>query len=455
LVRYWGHLWWAGLRRPIHARAMALGTAGVLVAIGSMAGRPGLISARAVGTPIKHIVIIYQENHSFDNVLGVLCVTDHRCDGATSGKVSNGQIIPLGAATDVVPPIGHKVEHQVTAIDGGKMDRFDLISGCAKTTYACYVQFSPTQIPNLAALARAFALSDKTFTAGPMPSWGAHLDLVASQMDGFTGDNPTRGTVPPGQGWGCDSKKDTPWISSLGRTPIMVPSCVPAQNGGGPYRPSPVKWVPTIMDSLDRAGLTWNFDAGPGFYGWAICPTFADCLNGPQHLNVMPSTHILGVAKAGTLPSVSYVIPPGKTSQHNGTSMLVGDNWISKVVSALEAGPEWRSTAVFITYDDCGCFYDHGVPPAGLGIRVPMVIVSPYARPAFTDSSVATQFSMLAYIEHTFGLAPLSTGDANAYDYNASFNYRQAPLRGILLTQTVVPNSTLRQIVDTTGTDPT
>src|ERR1019366_2959060 len=122
--------------------------------------------------------------------------------------------------------------------------------------------------------------------------------------------------------------------------------------------------------------------------------------------------------------------------QHNQMSMAKGDNWIGQVVSAIENGPDWSSTAIFITYDDCGCFYDHVAPsvnPDGTpqGTRIPMVIVSPYAKAGYTDSTPATFASILAYVEQTFGLAPLSLNDAAAYPYTNSFDYSQTPLTGI------------------------
>jgi phospholipase C len=149
-------------------------------------------------------------------------------------------------------------------------------------------------------------------------------------------------------------------------------------------------------------------------------------------------------ASGGTLPSVSFVTPTLMVSQHNRTSMLKGDNWIGKVVSSLEHGPEWSSTAVFVTYDDCGCFYDHVPPPGTLGIRVPMVIVSPYARPGYTDHQTASFNSMLAFIEHTFGLPPMSDGDRLAYDYSLAFNFAQRPMPGVRMTQTTIAPWELR-----------
>src|SRR5438552_8042389 len=126
--------------------------------------------------------------------------------------------------------------------------------------------------------------------------------------------------------------------------------------------------------------------------------------------------------------------------------MAQGDNWIGLVVSAIMNGPQWSSTAIFLTYDDCGCFYDHVAPPGTLGIRVPMVIVSPYARPGFTDSTDASFASLLAFTEHTFNLPPLAAADAAAYDYSASFDFTQRPLPAIALSRHELPPGTARQL---------
>jgi phospholipase C len=415
---------------------------------------PALVRPASAATPIKHVVIIYQENHSFDNVLGYWCTTTKRCNGARQGTLPNGTKITLSQATDIVPNVDHTDASQTTAIDGGKMDGFAKITGCTQSTgYACYTQYRPAQIPNLIALANAFAVSDETFSMQPVPSFGAHLELVAQTLDGFTGDNPHSVTGnPAGPGWGCDSFRDAHWQSSPISKVINVPACVPAKNGTGPYRASPVKWVPTIMDRLSAKGISWRLYAGtttgvepnqpqaPDI--WSICPYFADCRYTNQWKQVVLPSQITTDAAAGTLPSFSVLLPygpSGPTSQHNFESMSMGDNWIGQVVQAIENGPDWTSTAIFITYDDCGCFYDHVAPPlAGLGIREPMVIVSPYARPGFTDSTTATFSSMLAYVEHTFGVAPLTSADKNAYDFSNAFNYSQTPLPPVQLHQTPI-----------------
>jgi phospholipase C len=268
-----------------------------------------------------------------------------------------------------------------------------------------------------------------------------------------------------GAGWGCDSGRYTWWIAPGATKKQSVPSCVPFPDGTGAVAPTPVKWVPTLMDSMDKAGLTYKLYAGssnitPGVafqasgYQWAICPTFADCGQTSQRSHMVVANKVLTDAAAGTLPAVSIVTPTGHNSQHNGNSMLNGDNWIGSVVSAIQNGPNWASTAIFITYDDCGCFYDHVAPPAaGLGPRMPLVIVSPYAIAGHTDSNVANMASFMAYIEHNFGLAPLGTADAAAYNYSGSFNYAQTPLLGArMVTSALTPYQATLNEADPTDT---
>jgi phospholipase C len=427
----------------------------------------------AFSTPIRHVVVIDQENHSFDNVLGALCaeiasgqITGHDpCDGATSGTTSTGATIPLAPAADIVPEVDHSVGGQQAAMDGGAMDGFDHQNGCkADSGYACYSQYDPvsgtcglsgteTCIPNLATLAERFVISDRTFEFATTPSWAGHMVLGSATLDGFNGQNskPSTFTSLTGPGWGCDSYNDAPWWD--GTQYVLEPSCIPDRAGNGPYRSSPVPYVPTIFDRLDNADLSWKIYGGSndgesgGGWGWTICPTFYECLGSGQRNNLVAASNVIPDAAAGDLPSYSVVTPTAENSQHNHNSMAVGDNWIGQVVSALESGPDWATTAIFITYDDCGCFYDHVAPPQGSwGIRVPMVIVSPLARAGFTDSTPATYSSLLAYTETAFGLAPLTSADAAAYDYSGSFDYAQQALAPAAMTHTHVSRAERRSI---------
>ncbi len=414
------------------------------------------------GSPIKHVVVIYQENHSFDETIGDWCHITGRCLGYDVTKpvtLEGGSQITLQQSPDVVPQVDHTVKSQALAIDGGLMDGWLGVPGCGATStivgsipYGCLSYYAPSQTPNLISLATKFVVSDETYSMADSPSWGGHLYSVAATNDHFTGDNPQPPSPTPpgyvvGPGWGCDSNKVAPWINPSTGVVSNQPSCIPDPAlgiaNGGAFEPTPAQYVPTIMDRFDVAGLTWRLYTAPSAapdYIWAVCPSFAECLDTRQAQNMVNTSQVLTDAAAGTLPNYSLVLDgtgqQANVAQHNGMSMGVGDSWIGQVVSAIENGPDWGSTAIFITYDDCGCFYDHvapGVNPDGTqqGTRIPMVIVSPYARAGYTDSTHATFASILAYVEQTFGLAPLGINDAEAYPYTNSFDYSQTPLAGV------------------------
>jgi len=394
--------------------------------------------------------VMVLENNSFDYQLGALCVQENnRCDGATDGEISNGDIIPMRHSPDVVPSVDHSNAAQLAAYNHGAMNGWDRLRGCkAAKHYRCLAEVQRNQVPNLWTLADDYVISDRTFEDDMTPSFGSHLELVAGQLDGFVGDGPA---LPPGPGVGCDSHGDALWSpGTIGSSYTLVPTCVPDQEGNGPYRPSPVRYVPTIMDRLDAAGLTWRIytplTENQG-YGHAICPTFYECLGSSQRRNMVGESRLFSDLKGGTLPNFSIVVPRKEDSEHNGFALAAGDDWIGRVVGAVMRSNAWPTTAIFITWDDCGCFYDHVTPPKGLGIRLPMVIVSPYAKPGFVDHTDADLASILAFTEHMYGLAPLPGGkDGGAYDYSGAFDFTNARLQTPRLRQHPVPIAAARYV---------
>jgi phospholipase C len=437
--------------------ALALaGTATSANAQPAAAGRAQQGPHAAAASPIKHVVVLYLENHSFDSLLGYWCHQHAgRCpDGGmpASVKLSDGSVVTPGVSRDIVPNVDHSVSSQVRAIDGGNMDGWQNVPGCsAATGYRCISGYKPSQIPNLARLATKFAISDRTFSMADSPSWGGHLYAVMGSLNGFTGDNPNPAPgVPPGPGWGCNSRKITPWISP-GGVMKLEPSCIPdfsiGRAHGGAFRATPVSYHATILDRLTAAGLTWKLFGEPdapkstggtaGGYGWDICPSFAECLYTKQKANNVQSSTFVKVARAGKLPNFAVVTPGGKDaafSEHNGFSITAGDDWLGQIASAIMNGPQWRSTVLFITWDDCGCFYDQvrpGTNPDGTpqGPRTPLVIVSPYVKAHYTDRNASTMAGILAFTERTFGLKALGVNDKDAYPFTNAFNYDQPPLR--------------------------
>jgi phospholipase C len=442
--------------------AVGLVAVGVWLPVSEPTAGAQSTQAAITASPIKHVVVIFQENHSFDNALGKLCVVDHRCDGAVTGKLLNGSTPALTQASDIIPDVAHSTKAQTQAVDNGKMDGWEKVAGCtARLHYQCLSQFDPSQIPNLSSLARQYAISDRTFETDRILSFGAHVELAAANLDGFGGNIPSHAkyAIQKGTGWGCNSYTVTPWRLTPTDPYQDVPACIPYPDGtgswwdsGGPAgvpQLSPVRHVNNIFDSLDAGARTWKvYNRIPAF---DICSYFATCAHSVQSTNVVRSGNVIADAQNGALADVNFVLPnttstSGSADQHNGHSMAVGDNWIGSVVSAIQNGPDWPSTAIFITYDDCGCFYDHVPPPTSrLGIRLPMVIVSPYAKPGYTDSTNVSFVGMLAFTEHVFGLPALSGDDANSYDYMAAFDFTAPPrLAKTPLTGTTIPASTLK-----------
>jgi phospholipase C len=406
-------------------------------------------------TPIAHIVVLMQENHSLDSELGYWCDQNpSRCTGLpTSVTLADGKVIKPGIAPDIVPNVSHNMASQEFA----RLNEWDRIYGCgAKTGYACISGYEPSAVPNLVSLASRYTILDHAFTLANAPSWGGHLDELAATTDGFTGDNPTvapgyTGTVGPA--WGCNATgKVATMLPVAGVTPPPQPSCIPDFSldpvkypYGGAWEPTIAAHVPTILDKMDTAGVTWNIYGGTNASAWAACPSFASCLDTAQDTHLLQSAAFFTAAAAGTLPQVSFVMPAGNPSigcpgtnsdfacsQHNEESNAVGDNWIGKIASTLFGGLDGASSALIITWDDCGCFYDPTVPPLApdgrqMGPRVPFVLVSPYARPQYTDTTVTSSTgSILAFIEADFGLPALGANDAGADNLMGDFSFTAA-----------------------------
>lgn len=424
----------------------------VLALPAALLGAAGVTARAARATPIRHVVVLMQENHSFDSELGDWCKVTGRCNGIPARvTLSSGATVTPFADPDIVPNVRHLIADQAAAIDGGKMDGWQNVHGCAAPRYACVSYYRAPAIPNLARLAGAYGVEDRAFTQVDAPSWGGHLDEFAGTTDHFTGNSPGTG---PG-GWGCDSGKTASWVTSSGRM-VEIPSCIPDYAlgpDGGAFEPTPAAHVPTIMDEMDHAGVTWKIYTplpGQGGYIWAGCPSFADCLDTSQVKREVSDNQFFTNAAAGKLPAVSFIEPHTQYSQHNGQSNAAGDNWIGKIASAVMNGPDWSSTALIITYDDCGCFYDQVAPPRAPdgrqeGTRVPFVVVSAHAKPRFTDSSPTTSTgSILAFIEATFGLPALNVNDRQAYNLAGMFNFRQTPLKRIHMVWQHLPRSAYR-----------
>jgi phospholipase C len=377
----------------------------------------------APSNAIKHIVFMIEENRSFDNVFGRF----PGADGATTAKVAVGG---RAVTTSLVPEpyyswhdIGHDLGDAQRAIDGGRMDGFH------RETYAdvfgdkaAFQQLQPGDVPNLYAYARHFTLSDRTFAPVQTPTFPVHLHTVAAQDGGVISNVENASNA-----WGCDA----------------VPSAyVRTQRAAqGLTQETPCYTFKTMADALNAAHLSWTYYAAPASdlgYIWSTLDAFKQVRQTEQWRTRVKDERSFEVdARAGRLPAFSWVTPRAGESMHPPASACPGENWIVNKINAVMQGPDWASTLLVLTWDDWGGYYDHVAPPpspAGpFGIRVPLLIIAPYARPGRVTPTVYTFESVLKTAETIWHLPALTPADRSARDVLGELDFTRPPGRPFVL----------------------
>jgi phospholipase C len=392
------------------------------------AGQSTAVQAATAIQQIQHIVFIVKENRTFDHYFG----TYPGARGATSAPISTGQVIPLWRAPDRMPhDIDHSREGAVNGTDGGAMDHFDLIdNGNVNGEFLAFSQMTEADIPNYFAYAHNFVLADRMFESAANNSFPNHLYTIAAQSDGVFGlPNLYKNLSTV---WGCDAPANT--VVAVMDVHGAISNVFPC------FDP------PTLADRLDDAGLSWKYYApSKGEQGYAY--STYDAINHIRNsalwgTNVVPISQFAIDARKGKLPAVSWIVA-GPQNEHPTAGTCRGENWSVDQINAVMEGPEWNSTAIFLTWDDFGGFYDHVSPPQvdsfGFGPRVPLLIISPYAKPNYVSDTQYEFSSILKFIEEDFGLAPLGSRDAQANDLTDSFDFNQTPLSPLVLTARECP----------------
>jgi phospholipase C len=221
---------------------------------------------------------------------------------------------------------------------------------------------------------------------------------------------------------------------------------------------------PSILDSLDAAKIDWTYyvtterviDPADGQVALSLdapsrlpsdfsyfnpLPAFREVKSDPtRFVRLVDTADFYDDARAGRLPAVSWIAPSADLSEHPPHSIRTGMAYVTGLVNAIMEGPDWNTTAIFISYDEWGGFYDHVPPPVvdgeGFGLRVPGIIISPYARSGYVDHRVYSSASWLKIVEDRFGLPPLTTRDASAASMLEAFDFDQPPRSPLILAAT-------------------
>jgi len=415
-------------------------------------------SARAAVMKINHVVVIYLENRSFDNLYGefpgaegIVGLAPERSRQIDSAGVPYS-VLPQAADAhlpanlpnapfaieDFIPSnlptrdLVHRFYQEQAQINGGLMNRFVVVSDALGLTMGHY----HTAALPLAAEARNYTLADHFFHGAFGGSYFNHMYLVSATAPVFA-------NAPAAMRAKIDSGGRVILDGTVTPDGYVVNTAF-SVNGPHPTFPTellvPNQTMPTIGDRLSDKGLSWAWYSG----GWddavaghaaplfqyhhqpfAYFAKYADGTPG-RAAHLKDEKEFLSAARAGTLPAVSFVKPLGDANEHPGyTDLLSGEQHTLELINAVRNGPNWKDAAIIVTYDENGGFWDHVAPPKGdrwgPGSRIPAIIISPYVKKGFIDHTSYDTMSILAFIEHRFGLPPLGTRDGAANDLSNAF----------------------------------
>ncbi len=385
-------------------------------------------STTPASAQIQHVVIIFQENRSVDDLFNGL----PGADTVASGQTSTGTTVALQPVSLAAPyDLDHSHAGFVTEYNGGNMNGFDLEKtgpqpGFTPPPDAAYGYVPHSETAPYFALAEAFTFADRMFQTNEGPSFPAHQYIISGTSiptpgsDLLVAENVTFPKNVPRTNQGCDSP--------AGSTVALIDP-----SGSEAATQFPCFDHPTLLDLLDAKGVSWKYYTPSPYFLWSGPDAISHIRYGPDWSKVsIPETNIFNDIALGQLPAVSWVIPTGTDSDHANTLSTAGPSWVADVVNAIGTSKYWNNTVIFVTWDDWGGWYDHVKPQIldsyELGFRVPLIVISPYAKPGYV-SHVPHEFgSLLRFTEERFGLGTLGYTDVRADDLSDCFNFRQAPL---------------------------
>jgi phospholipase C len=350
-----------------------------------------------------------QENRTFDNFFNGFPGAD------TAQFGMNGpDSIPLTPISLADPrDLDHSHSGWWKAWDNDSMDGFAQNGANPPTLPYSYVP--EKDVEAYWTLARQYVLGDRTFQSNTGPSFVAHQYMIAGQSANAVGN-------PSNSAWGCDAPSGTT-VPLLGPYGTELPGVFPCFD----YQ--------TVADLLDQKGVTWRDYAPSSTDNFFILSAF-DAI---RHIRfgkdweakvISPQNKVLTDIAAGQLAQVTWIVPDWAHSDHPGSGGE-GPEWVSAIVNAIGNSQFWNSTAIFISWDDWGGWYDHVDPPKidamGPGFRVPLLVVSPYAKHGYISHHFHETSGFIAFIEHNFDLGTLGARDAGTDAFLDCFDFSQQP----------------------------
>lgn len=417
-----------GLGRRVRALAAVVAVfcafAGIAGPAAAEEAAPGL---GTTSTPIKHFVVLMQENHSFDNYFG----TRPGVDGIPEGVCMPRK---LGSMKDCVRPwhVGdagiQDLDHTERAFReqyrDGKLDGFVAAQNRNGKGHLAMGYYNDLDLPYYWNVADEYVLMDRYFSSAHAGSVRNHMFAVAGHP-GVTGKSESI----PAEGWGD---------------------------------------IPTIFDRLEAKGISWKFyiqhydptitfrtsrsedvetDRGAQVT-WAPLLAYARYVDDPKLFSrIVPLEQYYEDAARGELPAVAFIRPSGG-SEHPPGSVRAGQRLVRGLINQLMRSPNWSSSAFHWAYDDWGGWYDHVYPPKvdeyGYGPRVPALLVSPYAKRGYVDHTTYDFTSPLKFIQVNWGLRSLASRDAKANPMLAAFDFEQPPRPPVILSTARHPKPVVR-----------
>ena len=320
--------------------------------------------------------------------------------------------------------------------DGGKMDGANRVAtNCPQLPIVCppnpqFTYVKPSDVQPYFQLAERYTFGDRMFQTNQGPSFPAHQFLISgtsaptATSDLFAAENLAGGDIA-----GC--------IATSGTTVALIDS--QGKKSSAQY---PCFEHPTLTDLLDSNGISWRYYAPSAGSIWTgpdaiqhICQSQSQngkliCTGTPWSNVIIPETQVLTDIANNQLATVTWVIPRGATSDHPAYGDQ-GPSWVGSIVNAIGNSPYWNNTVIFISWDDWGGWYDHVAPTIvnsyEYGFRVPLIVVSPYAKLGYISHVTHNTASFLKFIEELYKLPSLGYADAPADDLSDCFDFTQAP----------------------------